>query len=192
MKNQNINSGREMSKENMVKLRELQDKDAPFMLEWMHDPEIQKRFKKDMMTASEDDALRFIKLSREENINKTGSSLHCAIVNENDEYLGTVSLKDIDYISKTAEFAITLRTKMHGNGYGYIATDLMLRKGFEELGLHRVFLNVYANNLAAIRLYEKSGFKLEGEFRDHNFIDGKYVNLKWYGMLEDEFRETHK
>ena len=178
-----------MSKSNTIRLRELQDKDVTFMLEWMHDPEIQKRFKKDMLIASEGDALRFIKSAREENIYETGANLHCAIVNEYDEYLGTVSLKDIDYISKTAEFAIALRPKMHGSGYGFRATGLMLKKGFEELGLHRVFLSVYSNNLAAIRLYEKSGFKLEGEFRDHNFIDGKYVSWKWYGILEDEFHE---
>lgn len=173
----------------MIFLRELKETDAPLMLEWMHDSDIQKGFKKDMLGASLEDAREFCVNSKVPDELSTGISLHFAIVDESDEYLGTISLKDIDLENKTAEYAITTRKKAHGKGIAYNATGLLLRKAFCEYKLHRVYLNVYANNEAAIKLYERSGFTFEGEFRDHINVGGKYMNWKWYGILESEYDE---
>ena len=68
-----------------IRLRALQEKDAPLMLEWMHDPEIQKGFKKNMLGASLDDTQLCID-SNSGNI--SGDNLHFAIVDDADEYLG--------------------------------------------------------------------------------------------------------
>ena len=174
----------------MIALRELKIKDAPLMLEWMHDPKIQKSFKKDMLGAKLEDTEKFIESASVSKELSTGDSVHMAIVDENDEYLGTISLKDIDFDNKTAEYAITTRAKVHGKGVAFKATGLILEKAFEELGLHRVYLNVFSNNVAAIKLYEKSGFKFEGEFRNHLIINGEYMNWKWYGILDSEYKKS--
>ena len=174
----------------MIRLRELQEKDAALMLEWMHDPEVQKGFKKNMLDASLEDALIFCVNSKVPETISQGDDLHFAIVDEDDEYLGTISLKSIDLENKTAEYAITTRKKAHGKGIAYMATGLVLKKAFREYGLHRVYLNVFSNNEAAIRLYERCGFSCEGEFRDHLNIGGVYMNWKWYGILESEYSES--
>ena len=170
----------------MITLRELREQDAPFMLEWMHDPDIQKCFRKNMMGANLNDTLSFCRNSAIPVILKNGDSLHFAITDENNEYLGTVSLKNIDLDNKSAEYAIVLRKKAQGHGIAYAATILLLKKSFSEYGLHRVYLNVLATNTPAINLYEKVGFKFEGEFREHLRINGKFVNWKWYSMLDYE------
>lgn len=172
----------------MISLRELKEKDAPLMLEWMHDPEIQKGFKKNMMGASLDDAKNFCRKALTPEVLSEGISLHFAIVDEDDEYLGTISLKDISLDNLSAEYAITLRQKAQGKGIAYKATGLVLKKAFEDYDLHRVYLNVLADNDAAIRLYERSGFTFEGEFRDHLFLNGSYHNWKWYSILSNEFK----
>ena len=53
-----------------------------------------------------------------------------------------------------------------------------------------MYLNVLADNEAAIRLYEHCGFSYEGEFREHLQREGIYINLKWYAILENEFQEN--
>ena len=171
----------------MIKLRELEEKDANLMLELMHDPDIQKGFKRRMMDATLEDVIRFIKGAVIPATIENGANLHFAIVNEEDEYLGTVSLKNVDVVNKTAEYAIILRRIAQGCGVGYEATNTVLEKAFSEMGLNRVYLSVYSNNTSAIKLYEKCGFRYEGEFRDHFFIDGEYVGWKWYGLLKDEY-----
>lgn len=176
-----------ISAENII-LRSLKQKDAPFMLEWMHDLDIQKAFKKNMMDASIEDVRAFIKNAEIPEELVTGTNIHYAIVDrEDDQYLGTISLKDIDLENGTTEYAITMRKMAQGKGIAYKATKLILKKAFQEFGLRRVFLSVHADNYAAIKLYEKSGFKYEGEFREHFLIDGKYVGWKWYGLLREEY-----
>jgi len=171
----------------MIRLRKLMEKDAPLMLEWMHDPQVQTGFKKNMLEASLEDALTFIRGAQDTEVSKAGQSVHFAIVNDEDEYLGTISLKNVDPLNETAEYAIATRKVAHGTGAAFLATGLLLQKAFSEYGLNRVFLSVYANNESAIRLYEKSGFRFEGEFREHFLIDGQKVNWKWYGILKNEF-----
>lgn len=171
----------------LITLRELKKKDAPFMLEWMHDSDVTKFFKRNMLDMTLEDAQKFCESSALPACISNGISLHFAIVDENDEYLGTVSLKNIDTDSASAEYAISLRKKAAGRGVATKASQLLLRKGFVEYQLHRIYLNVYADNMSAIKLYEKLGFTYEGEFRDHFNIRGKYMNWKWYGMLRDEF-----
>ena len=67
-------------------LRRLEQKDAPLMLEWMHDNEINCNFQADFASSTPESVLRFISDSfNDENQN-------FAFVDENDEYLGTISI----------------------------------------------------------------------------------------------------
>lgn len=174
----------------MIQLRELRESDAPLMLEWMHDPEMQKGFRKNMLSASLEDAVNFCKSAKIPQVIKDGQSIHYAIVDESDEYLGTISIKNIDLNNLSAEYAISVRKKAQGRGTAFAATGILLKKAFKEYGLHRIYLSVLADNVPAIRLYEKCGFKPEGEFREHIKIDERFVNWKWYGILESEYDEN--
>lgn len=172
-----------------IKLRKLMEKDAPLMLEWMQDPGIQKVFQKDMSSITLDDAIKFCNSSLDVNDFQDGKSYHYAIVNEEDEYLGTISLKEVDLTAKTAEYAISTRKRAHGHGVAFKATIILLEKAFNEFGLNRIYLNVLSDNIRAIKFYEKCGFKYEGEFRQHLYLNGEYKNLRWYGILKEEYGE---
>ena len=175
-----------MSKDQIVYLRKLEEKDAKGMLEWMQDTEIQKRFRFAIETVKREDVLRFIKVAETEPIE--GKSIHYAIADEDDEYLGTISLKDVDLLARKAEYAISLRRKAQGMGVGTKATMKILEAAFDRFGLERVYLNVLSDNERAIHLYEKCGFIYEGEFRNHLFLRGEYKSLKWYSMLKKDFK----
>lgn len=168
-----------------MKLRRLKEKDAAGMLEWMHDPEFQKNFQIDMINRRMEDIIEFINQSQTDRIE--GQSIHYAIVDEEDEYLGTISLKDIDLLARKAEYAISLRKMAQGKGIATEATRELLRIAFDKLGLERVYLNVLSENINAIRLYEKCGFVYEGAFRNHLFLKGEYRTLKWYSILKNEY-----
>lgn len=173
-----------------VKLRVLELKDVPYMLEWMHDPETQRYFEKNMAQISEKEAIEFCLSARKHRTIDDGGSIHFAIVDDADEYLGTISLKSINVKNKNAEYAISIRRKAQGNGTAQAATRLLLKKAFEEYGLHRVYLNVLADNKRAIRFYEKCGFACEGESREHVYLRGEYRSLMWYAMLKEVYIKT--
>lgn len=170
-----------------IKLRKLKDSDADGMLEWMHNEEIQKNFRKPMLSYTREMVMNFIQ-SASYDI-KEGTSIHFAITNTEDEYLGTISLKELDLESLNAEYAIVLRKDAQGKGYAKEATLQLLEKGFDEYGLERVYLNVLSDNIKAQELYKRCGFVYEGEFRKSVLINGKLRSLKWYSILKEEFGE---
>lgn len=168
-----------------MKLRRLEKKDAEGMLEWMKDPEIQKAFR---FHAEQNDMQSVLTFIGNANIQLVdGKDLHYAITDERDEYLGTISLKNIDMKDKKAEYAISLRRGAQGKGIAFAATEEILKLAFESYKLERVYLNVLADNERAICLYERVGFVYEGAFRKHLFLRGEYKTLKWYSMLKEEY-----
>lgn len=173
-----------------IHLRKLEEKDAEGMLEWMHDADIQKNFRLDGSNKSKEDVIAFINDAETAPVN--GKSIHLAIADEHNEYLGTISLKNVDMEAKNAEYAISLRKKAQGQGIGLEATRKVLSLAFEVYELEKVYLNVFSDNINAICLYEKCGFVCEGEFRRHLYLNGEYKSLKWYSMLKEEFQRNLK
>ena len=58
--------------------------------------------------------------------------------------------------------------------------------------MHRVYLGVVEWAGSAIGLYEKLGFKFEGNSRDAFWANGRYYNQLNYSMLSDEFQFSDK
>lgn len=134
-----------------MKLRKLLPKDAPLMLEWMHDPDVVQHMRRDFASKTIEDCLQFIQAA-----NNSEEDLHCAIVNDEDEYMGTVSLKHIE--DGTAEFGITVRSCAMGKGYAQFGMQSIIEKGFSELGLHEIYWCVSPENGRALHFYDKQGF----------------------------------
>ncbi len=134
-----------------MKLRKLQEKDAPYMLEWMHDEELVRHMHKNFSSMMLEHCLGFIK-----NSDKSKEDVHFAIADENDEYLGTVSLKNIQ--DGHAEFGIVIRRKAMGNGVATYGMKSVLRYAFDELELDFVFWCVDRKNLRALSFYDKNKY----------------------------------
>lgn len=163
-------------------LRSLQEKDNIYMMEWMKDPRVNCFFRFNSENVTIESVTEFINSCAK---NKT--NYHFAITDNNDKYQGTISLKNIDFDAKTAEYAIALRYDAQGKGVGKFATEEILKYAFDVLKLNRVYLNVLSDNINAIKLYEKCGFVFEGEFKKHIKIKGQLKNLKWYGILKENY-----
>ena len=104
--------------------------------------------------------------------------------NGTDKPVGSVYIRDIDHTHHKAEYGIFIGEDFaRGKGYGTAAAKLMIQYSFAELGLHRLFLRVYADNRQAIRSYEKAGFEKEAYLRDDVCIDGKYRDIVLMGVL---------
>lgn len=139
---------------NEFSLRPLSEKDASRMLEWMRDTDITQYLQIGGPDTTREQVLAFIHSTTDES-----ESLHRAIVNERDEYLGTVSLKHIDREKKEAEYAISMHPSALGTGASARGSRLILQLAFEVIGLDRVYLNVLEENRRAVRFYNKIGFR---------------------------------
>jgi len=135
-------------------LRTLKEKDALLMYEWMHDKDVVENLKTDFQTKTIENCQSFIRNSL-----KDDKNIHYAIINEQDEYLGTVSLKNINNTNSCAEFAITIRKSAMGTGCSTYAIKEIIRKGFEELNLKYIYWYVDTKNKRAIKFYDKNNYK---------------------------------
>lgn len=103
---------------------------------------------------------------------------------ETDEPLGSVYIRDIDRHHNKAEYGIFIgEDSARGRGVGTATAKLMLRYCFEEEKLHRIYLRAFADNMAAIRSYEKAGFRREGLLQDDVCIDGEYCDIVWMAAV---------
>ncbi len=127
--------------------------DAPAMLEWMHDAEVQKSFGKNFYSMTIEDCERFIK----KNQVLDTDDVNLAISTDDNKYVGTVSLKHIDHKTNSAEFAIVVHPGYHRQGVASQAMAQIARYGFKIIGLDYIFLNVKKSNVAANRTYQKFG-----------------------------------
>ena len=107
--------------------------------------------------------------------------------NEDRALVGLVQLVHINRVYSNAELRIRLDPAQLGRGYGTEATKLLCQHAFRDLNLHRVYLHVLASNSRAVRCYEKAGFTVEGQLRDHAFVDGCYQDFVVLGILASEF-----
>lgn len=164
-----------------VMIRNLTITDISLMLDWMHDSRVNKYYQCDFSEMDEIKVKNFIENSI------TEKDKHFAFTDENDNYVGTISLKNISIVSSSAEYAIVTSFAAQGKGFAYEATKQILEYAFLQLKLQRVYLNVLASNKRANTFYKKCGFKYEGTFRKHYYINEQFEDLNWYGMLSDDF-----
>lgn len=165
--------------ENM-QIRKLEIEDAPLMLSWMHDKSIVEKMRGNFTSKTLKDCVIFIQDSWSDKKN-----IHLAIASDTNEYMGTVSLKNID--SKSAEFGITVRKEAMGRGYSWFGMESILEKAFNELCLESVYWCVSRENERAIRFYDKHNFHEAVDIPEN--VRERYKstpNLKWYSVLKGD------
>jgi RimJ/RimL family protein N-acetyltransferase len=112
---------------------------------------------------------------------------------EDDRMVGLVGLHHLDPRNHNAELGMMVGDPGDwGRGLGREAAELIVRYGFDTVNLHRIWLEVYEDNVAARKIYEKLGFRLEGTMREHGFREGRWWNLHYMGLLADEYRAARR
>lgn len=116
-------------------------------------------------------------------------SLKLAVCIKNtDQHIGNVYLERIDIFNQNSEFAIIIGNKnFWGEGIGTEATRLMLCYAFFEMNLNRIYSFQLKDNIASIKMHEKSGFKHEGTLRKAIFKKGEFIDLNMMAAIKSDF-----
>ena len=105
-------------------------------------------------------------ISKEEHLNwlrtkvDTGKVIQFVVYDiATDTPFGSVYFRDVDMESRQAEYGVFIGDLDYiGKGYGYEIAELMVKYGFENAGLDRIILRVFADNERAVKCYIKAGF----------------------------------
>jgi RimJ/RimL family protein N-acetyltransferase len=101
--------------------------------------------------------------------------------------IGDFSLQRISREHGQGEIGFIVHPDHHGQGYATEAASLLLRLGFEELGLHRIVGRCDARNTASARLMERLGMRREAHLRENEFVKGEWCDELIYAMLASEW-----
>ena len=109
------------------------------------------------------------------------------------EYIGDISLKNIDRSIPKAEIGYYLDARAEGHGYGAEMLETIIRFAFEEALLNKIFLRTSLHNARSYVLAEKCGFRREGllrqDFRDNQ---KQLVDVYLYGLTRTDYVELSK
>ncbi|MDV2682792.1 GNAT family protein [Alkalihalophilus lindianensis] len=118
--------------------------------------------------------------------------IYFTIVGEDNKPIGNAQLFKIDPWNRHAEIGLWIGEKSEwGKGYGTEVTEILVQFAFNRLNLHKVYLTVDADNVGAIRCYEKVGFHSDGILRDEIYKNGKYVNRIYMSLLKTDIRRAY-
>tara|TARA_R110002074_G_scaffold29132_1_gene83631 strand:+ start:135 stop:677 length:543 start_codon:yes stop_codon:yes gene_type:complete len=168
-----------------VSLHAVEKEHLPILQNWRNDPEYRKYYRE----------YRELTLSHKENWYKNkivdDDTWQFFVVkpNKEDVVIGSCGLIYINWVHRTAEFSITIgEQNCRGKGYGSDTLRTLIKYGFEELNLNRIWCEVYDNN-DAVEIYRHIGFKDEGRMRQTAYKNGKYLDSFLLSMLREDYEQ---
>lgn len=155
-----------------ITFRKLEEKDLPDRVRWFSQKEIGQYLNSQFrlgttLEKQQEWYARFIKRD----------DIEMYVIECDGVPVGNVALTDISKTDSNAGLFIVVGDKDYqSKGIGTKAVNFVIDRGFNELGLHKIWLYVCAENVNAIKLYDKCGFAQEGLLKDMWKIEGKYYD----------------
>ena len=115
------------------------------------------------------------------------------VIEVDGDVIGAVQYDEVeDPMYRSANLDLYVTTPRHGQGLGSEAARVLARYLIAERGHHRLTIDPAADNTAAIRAYEKVGFRPVGVMREYErgpdgtFHDGLLMELLEGDLIDEE------
>jgi len=173
---------------NKVRLRAIEKEDVHNCVRWLNDPEVIQYL---YMTSPLGLAMEEKWIEEQLATPPTSGQVLAieALEGDNWIHIGNTGLHKVEPVNLQAEFGIFIGNKEYWNkGYGSEATKLIVKHGFENLNLNRIYLYVFEDNPRAIATYKGVGFVQEGLLRQAVYKNGRFNNMLLMSILHSEWR----
>lgn len=166
-----------------VTLRRIERADLPHLRRWLDDPETRALIGETApITAAQAEAW-FDQAAEDPN------RAWYMIETSDGRVIGECGLLRMFPEWRTTDMSIVIGEKdARGQGCGGEVGRLLLDLAFSYMGFHRVAIGVVGFNTAALRFWERLGFKREGVQRDGYLHEGAFSSFVMMSILEDEWR----
>ncbi|WP_338470962.1 GNAT family protein [Niallia sp. XMNu-256] len=168
-----------------IVLRAIEQEDTQLLKDLINDPEIEKMVVGWSFPVSSNQQINWINSLGNDRYN-----VRFIIDINNVGAVGVVSLTRIDYKNGTATINIKLKKEdnIRNKGIGFKAITMLIDYAFNQLNLNCLVANILNYNTASQKLFEKSGFLLEGTLRKRVFKNGAYQDLLSYSLLKSDYK----
>jgi ribosomal-protein-alanine N-acetyltransferase len=136
----------------------------------------------------EEDARRWVEITQENYQQQTGYAFAIELKAAG-KLVGGIGLTLYPRFDR-AEAGYWLGQDYWGQGLATEALAALLRFGFSELKLNKIYATHITSNLASGRVMLKNGMVKEGELAQHTKRDGQYHDLWQYRLLRAEYAQS--
>ncbi len=106
------------------------------------------------------------------------------------EHVGFIGLRSIDPRSRRAEIWIYIGSKPHwSQGVGQDSIQTLCDYAYQQMNLHRIWLECNPDFTPVVRCYQKVGFAEEGRLRDGYYRDGKFRDTCIMALLRGDWQK---
>lgn len=168
----------------LVHLRELERSDlTERYLSWLNDPEVNEHLFVGRNLSTMASLIAFY-----DSASANPNVVIFAIVDaETGTHIGNVKLEMYDTASRVVDWGIMIGDKAYwGRGIAQEVGRLTTAWAFERWNAHKITLGVPDGHDAAIRAYQKVGFKIEGRQRSQIYERGRHVDKILMGLLRED------
>ena len=179
-----------MLKGKKVSLRTLEAADAEILQKWYMDKDFRQAY-----NAYESIDLDFIREEIAQSgggvYNPRSEKLTFLVLRQRDQTpIGVCCLRDIDRSNGNAELLLGIGEKdMRLAGFGLDLLIVLQDFAFYGLGLQKTYMRILENQPYGLQNALKFGYKPEGHLRNQAFIDGKYINVFFLGLLRSDYEK---
>ncbi|WP_456273312.1 GNAT family N-acetyltransferase [Bacillus sp. AK031] len=113
--------------------------------------------------------------------------VYAIILKETDEMIGAGESNVRDSLNKSGDVAYIINPKYWGKGLATDVAKILIRFGFEDLNLHRIFAYCNPENLGSKKVLEKAGLTQEGRLRENLLMKDGWRDSLIYSILENEW-----
>jgi diamine N-acetyltransferase len=164
-----------------IVLRAIERQHLPNYVEWLNDPAVLEYFGRYRPLSLAEEERWYEEMLQDPN------ACNFAVELEG-QHVGGAGFSDIDGRNASGEVGLFIGVpELWDKGLGFDVLQALLRFGFEQMNLNRIYLRVFARNERAVHLYAKLGFKHEGCWRQAEFRNGQYQDMLWMSILREEW-----
>lgn len=124
---------------------------------------------------------------------ENSDEIHKVIMNDENEFVGIVSLTNINKTEETAELLISVSSNFFTKGYAWYGVCEILKYAFNFLNLRGIYWCVSNRNPRALQFFNKHRFNTADEDIPYE-IKSRHINendLRWYVCLKgDDFENA--
>ena len=144
-------------------------------------------------TFSMADAKRFLAEQEEVEFGRPGGWVQlAATARDSGELCGDCAVHVRADQPATAEVGVTFAPAHQGTGLATEALSAVVRRLFEDHGLHRIYAETDDRNVAVHRLLERLGFRCEARLVEADWFKGEWTTLRTYAILRREWELSRR
>jgi RimJ/RimL family protein N-acetyltransferase len=138
------------------------------------------------LTLKVEDSLKYL-FDKEEKTKKGKKVEYGIFINK--EYIGNISIFDINEEKKSCEIGYWLSSSHIRNGYMTEAVKILEKQVFEKLKLNRIQIKCDERNEASFGVAKKCDYKYEGKLREVSFSEyfNDFRNMLIFSKLKSEY-----